>query len=84
MEMHKVYILESAKDKKLYIGTTSNLEKRLSYHNEGRVKSTRPRRPFKIVHTEEFGDRAHALKRERYLKNLKSSKYIKENIIARP
>ena len=77
-----VYILESLRDKKLYIGQTSDLEDRIKRHNEGRVPATSSRRPLKIVYYEEFKDRRSAIKRERYLKNLKSSKYVLEKIVA--
>ena len=34
------------KDGKYYYSSTSDLEKRLIRHNQGRVKSTKPRIPF--------------------------------------
>ncbi|MEW6194660.1 MAG: GIY-YIG nuclease family protein [Bacteroidota bacterium] len=39
--MYTVYILLSEKDHKRYIGFTDNLERRLSEHNSGLVKSTK-------------------------------------------
>lgn len=42
-----VYILRSIKDKKRYIGSTNNIDRRLKEHNTGLVYSTRYRRPFK-------------------------------------
>lgn len=66
-----VYILLSKKDNKHYIGMTSNLDRRISEHNNGLVKSTKPRRPFEIIHTEFFENKADALKREKQLKNKK-------------
>ncbi|MEI6296036.1 MAG: GIY-YIG nuclease family protein [bacterium] len=47
--MFYIYIIQSDKDKGLYIGRTNNLERRLSEHNNGRVSSTKSRRPFKIL-----------------------------------
>lgn len=44
--MNCVYILKSLKDNKQYIGSTSNLKKRLLAHNKGEVTSTKSRRPF--------------------------------------
>ena len=38
---HYVYLLKSQKTSWIYIGCTSNLEKRLRDHGEGRVYSTR-------------------------------------------
>ncbi|HQF40823.1 MAG TPA: GIY-YIG nuclease family protein [Candidatus Paceibacterota bacterium] len=42
--MYTVYILYSHKDKKLYTGCTSNIEKRVKSHNSGSV--IHPRRMF--------------------------------------
>lgn len=66
-----VYILQSLKDKKFYIGCTSDLNKRLEDHNNGKNKSTRHRKPFKIVYSEEFLDKYSAFKREYFLKSSK-------------
>ncbi|MFA6183983.1 MAG: GIY-YIG nuclease family protein [Parcubacteria group bacterium] len=76
-----VYILKSLKDEKLYIGQTNNLENRIKRHNAGQVHSTKNRRPLEILHTEKFDTRKEAMLREKYLKSLKSSQYILENII---
>ncbi len=41
--MFYVYILESVKDDKLYIGFTKDLKKRFLKHNAGKVFSTKSR-----------------------------------------
>ena len=33
-----IYVLESKKDKELYIGYTNNLRKRIEEHNKGKIK----------------------------------------------
>ncbi|EKE16180.1 MAG: hypothetical protein ACD_11C00028G0007 [uncultured bacterium] len=53
-----VYILQSLKDNKLYIGQTNDVNKRLERHNNGQVTATRDRKPFKIIHIESFATRA--------------------------
>ena len=58
-----VYILTSLKDSKRYIGMTSDLNRRLSEHNSGKVKSTKNRRPMKLIYTEEFDSKEDAMKR---------------------
>ena len=65
-----VYILHSLKDNRLYVGCTSDLEKRLKRHNLGQVKATSNRRPLKLIHSERFEDKAEAFNRERFLKSL--------------
>jgi len=70
--MYYVYILRSFKDKKLYIGQTSNLERRIAEHNLGICKSTKSRIPFELEHFEIFNTRSEAMRRE---KELKSGKF---------
>ena len=76
--MFTVYILKSLKDDKRYIGFTSNLTRRISEHNSGLVKSTRNRKSFKLIYTEEYTDREKAMKREAFFKTSKGRGYLKE------
>ena len=76
--MFSVYVLQSKKDGKFYIGQTKNMTERLQRHNEGRVPSTKSRIPFVIVHCEFYATRSEAMKREQYLKSLKGSRQFKE------
>ncbi len=81
MSSHFVYILRCA-DNTLYIGRTSDLQKRLKKHNgeiAGGAKYTRSRRPVSLVFFEEFGTLSEALKREYALKQL--SRKHKEELI---
>ena len=67
--MFYVYVLESEKDGSLYIGQTSNWKKRVKEHNQGKNKSTRPFRPYKLIYYEAFLDKKDAKAREKYLKS---------------
>ena len=69
-----VYILKSLKDSGYYVGMSADIKKRLAYHNAGRVQSTKHRRPFEAVYTEEHSSRKAAREREKYLKSYKGSK----------
>lgn len=73
--MYFVYILQSDRDKKRYIGCTENLERRLEEHNSGSVKSTKNRRPLKLIYFEEYENKSVANKREREIK-AKKGKFI--------
>ena len=42
---------------------TSNLDRRLTEHHSGLVKSTKNRRPMKLIYTEEFDSKEDAMKR---------------------
>jgi putative endonuclease len=78
--MHYVYVLLSEKDKGLYTGYTSDLEKRLSEHNLGLSKSTCNRRPLKLIYFEACIDRRDAIHRERYLKTTYGKRYIRNRL----
>ena len=67
--MYYLYILQSRKDHRFYTGITNDLVRRLKQHNAGQVRSTKNRRPFNIVHAEEYIDRIGARQREKELKS---------------
>lgn len=69
-----VYILKSLKDNKHYVGITTDLESRLSYHNNGKVRSTKSRIPFIMIYSEKHNSRVEARKREIYLKSYRGCK----------
>ena len=63
-----VYVLISLKDKNLYVGYTANLQTRLTAHFNGKVPSTAPRRPFRLIYCEYHHAMSDAKRREQYLK----------------
>jgi len=67
--MYYIYVLQSLKDGKTYVGYTTNLAERLKYHNSGRVSATKHRKPLKLLFSEEFSTMTEAKKRELYWKN---------------
>jgi putative endonuclease len=75
-----VYILESELDGSFYIGQTSNLENRLKGHNDGRNRSTKAKRPWKIVYFEKVNTRSEAIKLEQKIKSWKKRELIKRYI----
>jgi putative endonuclease len=66
--MFYVYVLKSSKDGKNYIGYTNNLKARFKEHTEGKVFSTKPRRPLKLVYYEAYTAESDAKGREFQLK----------------
>ena len=69
MKRFYVYTLLSLKDNKFYAGLTTNLKERLQAHARGKVKSTRYRRPLKLIHCEYFITEQDARAREVFLKS---------------
>ena len=76
-----LYIIESLKNGQFYIGSSTDVAKRLKMHNSGRVKATRHKRPYTIKFVQKFEDVHVAQKHERRLKNLKRKDYL-EKIVA--
>lgn len=76
--MNYVYVLYSLKDEKFYIGRPFDLCRRIERHNKGWVKSTKNRRPLKLIHCEVFEKAKEAFLREKELKALSSGKFKKE------
>ena len=74
--MFYLYILQSKKSNKFYIGISSNTERRIQEHNSSQVRSTKTGKPWIKIHEESFDNRSEATKRERYLKSLKKRYYI--------
>ena len=78
--MYIVYTLRSLQDGNLYVGCTSNLEKRLEAHQKGRVTSTRHRLPMELLYKEEYQDKYEAFKVERFYKTAKGKRVLKSKI----
>jgi putative endonuclease len=75
---HYVYILQSLKDSRYYIGETSDVTARLAFHNAGLQRSTRNRKPFKLILTETYETRPEALAREKQIKSWKGGEAFKQ------
>ena len=78
-----VYVLFSPQFKRLYKGQTQNIQNRLKGHNDGKVKSTKPYRPWEIIFTEEFNLREEAVNRERYFKTAAGRRFLKSILLNR-
>ena len=75
--MFKVYVLHSVSFNKIYIGYTSDLEKRLLSHNElGKKGFTLKFRPWTLVYSEDLETKSKAMKREKELKSAQGRKFI--------
>ncbi len=72
-----VYILFSHKDHLMYTGFTTNIEERIKNHNDGKTKSTAPRRPLELIFCEFYLFETDARKREMYFKTTAGKKAVK-------
>ena len=76
--MYYTYILKSLKNNKYYIGYSSDIDRRLERHNNGKVKYSMIYRPWIIYYFERFEDKRDAILRERQIKSWKSRKMIEK------
>ena len=78
--MYYVYVIQSLKDQSFYIGRTSDLERRLKWHNseEENIGVTKRKIPWQYYHIIEVSDQHVADKIERHIKRMKSRKYLKD------
>jgi putative endonuclease len=79
-KMYYLYIIKSLRNKRYYVGSTNDVDRRLIEHNSGKSKYTRMTKPFELVYKEEYLTRSEAGRRELYIKKLKSKKYIEQLI----
>ena len=70
------YVLESKKDKGLYVGYTNNLQKRLEEHYKGTNFSTKFRLPFRLIYFEGCLNMQDAKRRENYLKTTQGRRFL--------
>ena len=75
-----LYILR-CRDESFYTGVTTDIDRRIREHQEGRAsRFTRTRRPIVLVYQEKCGSRSEALSRECAVKTM--SRRAKENLVA--
>jgi putative endonuclease len=84
--MFFIYILFNKEINKYYVGHTVNIENRLADHNKKGHKTKFSRKQngkWVLMYKESFPTRSAAVVRERYIKSMKSRKYIESLIISR-
>jgi putative endonuclease len=81
--MYYTYVLFSRKDGRWYTGSTGDLKTRVEDHSQGRVESTRYRRPLHLAYYEACLAEADARRRERYLKTGRGKKYLRQRLAGR-
>ena len=76
----RVHFLFSEKLNKYYVGSTTDIERRILEHNRGKEKFTKTGIPWELKYQETFGELIVARRRELFIKK-KSRKFI-ENLIS--
>ena len=79
-----VYIIENPAGR-LYVGHTDDLPRRLLEHNapehNQRKYTTKHAGPWRLVWSKEHASRAEAMRREREIKSMRSSRWIREKLL---
>ena len=75
-----VYVLKSERDGKFYTGYTKNIKQRFEEHQKGRVKSTKDRRPLKLIYYEGCLSQQDATHREKYLKTFHGKMFLNNRL----
>jgi putative endonuclease len=79
--MWYVYILKSAIDNKLYVGSTNDIARRLTEHNSGKVDSTKSRTPLRVEAYFAVKDKPRAVALERYFKTGSGRAFLQKRIL---
>ncbi|MCF7874221.1 MAG: GIY-YIG nuclease family protein [Candidatus Omnitrophica bacterium] len=78
--MYFVYILLNKARTRTYTGVAEDVKKRLKEHNTGKVKFSRPYRPYEIIYTKSFETLKEARQKERFYKSTTGRRKLKEMI----
>jgi len=76
--MYYVYVLRNPKQ--FYIGSTNDLRRRLSEHQNNRNVSTKNRGKWQLIYYEASVSEKDARNREKYLKTAWGKRYLKGRI----
>jgi predicted GIY-YIG superfamily endonuclease len=79
--MWYVYILISAIDSNLYVGSTNDIARRLAEHNSGKVDSTRNRTPLRLEAYFAVKGKSRAIALEQYFKTGSGRAFLQKRIL---
>jgi putative endonuclease len=74
--MYFTYILFSLKSDKFYTGQTEDLNRRVDEHNRGKTPFMERGKPWIVVFSKEFTERAQAIALEKKIKKRGAARFI--------
>jgi predicted GIY-YIG superfamily endonuclease len=77
---YSVYILLNKLRTQTYTGVASDVEERLKEHNDGKVLSSRPYRPYEMIHVETYSTLKEARQKELFYKSTTGRRRLREII----
>lgn len=78
--MHFVYIIQSQKHNRYYIGCTNNIKTRIKQHNDKQNYSTKNGIPWKLIIYKKFENQQKAYQCEKKIKSYKGGNAFKRLI----
>lgn len=72
-----MYVIKSLDRNYVYVGISINVSHRLDEHNSGKNRTTKPYRPFRLIHKEQMKDRKSARQREKWFKSGEGKEFLK-------
>ncbi len=78
--LYTIYAIHSKSLDIIYIGQTSNLDRRLEEHSKGYSKFTSRANDWRLFYSELKETRREALKRERQLKSSRGRAFLREKL----
>lgn len=79
--MFYAYIIKSEKDGSYYYGSTADLKKRLSEHNNCKSKYTSSKIPYRLIWYGAFENKQKALDFEKYLKSSSGHAFSRKRLL---
>jgi len=79
--VHFVYILQSQKDKSLYVGSTEDVKQRVAEHNDGKAKYSSSKRPFILKWFCAFPTKQQSILFEKYLKQGSGFAFVRKHLL---
>lgn len=80
--MYYTYILQSKTHHTFYIGSSTDIKKRLQQHNQHSVQSTKSHAPYRLVWYCAFKQKTNALHFEKYLKTGSGMAFARKRFLA--
>lgn len=71
ISMYYTYVIKCQGNGKYYIGHTADIARRLKEHSQGKTRSLKNKGPFVLVHSENYGTKQDAYRRELQIKSYK-------------
>lgn len=78
--MYYVYLLQSRRYKRWYIGFTANIHQRISQHRNQLVQNTKYTNDWELIYCEQYRQKADALGREQFLKSGSGWRFLKKQL----